>query len=199
MYAAVLTINIVEIQARLRDIQAELVSSYTVYSQVFDIKSGKTFVPPIYRSIQFSKLFQTLTESTAAGKSLASQHMNLVITKSQNQSRICLSSGKDLSAQMNIHLIPWQHEKMVEVLLAGGMEYIRSYEQTVKIYFYKELNTVFSVFQPKGIPAFLYVSTDKEESIIQSLAMLNISMDKTVNYTLKDIYRYYNIPICLAV
>jgi hypothetical protein len=85
---------------------------------------------------------------------------------------------------------------MVEVLLAGGMEYIRSYEQTVKIYFYKELNTVFSVFQPKGIPAFLYVSTDKEESIIQSLAMLNISMDKTVNYTLKDIYRYYNIPIC---
>ena len=154
MYAAVLSISIVDIQARLYDIKAELVGSYAISSQMFDIKPGNNFVPPIYRSPQFSKLFQSLTEYTSTGKSLAAQHLSLIITKSHNQFRICLCSGLDMHIEMDIHLVQWQYTKMIEVLRSGGMECIRSYEQNVKLYLYKPLNTAFSIFQSNDIPPF---------------------------------------------
>ena len=197
MYAAVLSVSIMDIQARLYDIKAELVSSYSISSDVFDMLPGRAFIPPIYRSSQFRQLFDSLTEYTARGGSLEAHHLSLTITKSRNQFRVCIFSNKETLPLLSIHLVEWQYQKMVEVLLAGGMQCIRSYQQNVKLYLYKPLQTVSSIFQSNDIPTFLYVHTDKEESIIQSLALLNISMDKTVNYSLKEVYTYYNIPICL--
>lgn len=196
MHAAVLNIRPSDILAHLYEIRAELISSYTITSQIYDIDNGMEFIPPIYRSVQFTKLFQALTELTASKISLRRQNMILVITKHKTRSCICLRSVINSGVNINIPLIDWQYQKMVEVLKAGGMTEISHYDQQVKMYYYSKLNTAYSIFKSSTMPPFLYINTEGEESVIQALACLNISMDKATNYSLKEIYEYYNIPIC---
>lgn len=190
-FTVILNIDPTNLQKELIDVHAKKIESITTHFQEYDIEKGRLFIPPIYYSAKLNDFFPKLTELTSSSLTLIEQKYQLIIKKQLPLCKIILSSHNE-TKKFSLTLTYFQYKNLIKVLEAGGMYEVCAFDRKVITYTYK--HTVYTIHSWLHIPSFLYVRSTTMKHLIEGLAMIGYSIDSTVNWTIREVYRHYNIP-----
>lgn len=193
MHTAVLNVNPLRIKERLVEGGAYIFSQTNTQYYSYDVSSKGAFTPPISGNVKFSRLFDHLTQLTRL-HSLSEYGRALFVIEKLTVCQVMLYNMKSHTAEdsvgMPCNLIP----RIKTSIESCGMKQTGTIYETVITYYLKRLSVVYSVLSWKDRGSALYVNAESIDSLISGLALIGVSMDKTVHYGLHEIYEYYNVP-----
>lgn len=193
MHTAVLNANPTRIKERLVEGGAYIFSQTNTLYYSYDVSSKGAFTPPIYGNVKFSRLFDHLSQLTRL-HSLSEYGRALYVIEKLAVCQVVIYNMKSHTAEdcvsMPCNLIP----RIKISIESCGMKQIGTIYETVVTYYLKRLSVVYSVLSWKDRGTSLYVNAESIDGLISGLALIGVSMDKTVHYGFQDIYAYYDVP-----
>lgn len=194
IHAAVLDMTPVSLQNNFRD--QRIIVSNIIETEIFslDFKKKKTFIPPIYRSVQLEALFKVLVEKNSQGRSLGVEKLSVMLRSQYGSTTISLWDMKKQQAVVSASLPNMQVSQALSVLSACGMEEVERYRCTTILYLIEHLQTACAICIWKNRTTFLYVNSYSEELLVEALALVGISMDRVKFYTYQEVCALYGLP-----
>lgn len=193
MYTAVLNINPSHIAERLVEGGAYIFSQTNTIYYSYDVLNRGGFTPPISGNVKFSRMFEHLSKLTHLHL-LSEVGRSLYLIEKLSVCRVVVYNIKtrmtEDSVSMPCNLVP----RIKTSIESCGMKQIGMIHEAVVTYYLKRLSVVYSVLSWRDRGNALYVNAESIDGIIGGLALLGVSMDKTVNYGLEEIYHYYHVP-----
>lgn len=193
MYATVLNVKPDQLKKLLREHDAWEIGQYTVEVEMYDITTAKIFVPPIYHSHQFTKLFDLLESYLRTGKSLADQNSYLYITRQNDIHKLVFISPPNKTS-VTLDLTQEQYLHLYKAFIAGGMEKVQGTKRELSIYLFEPYQTLYTICHWMRIGSFVTINSPTEEILIESLALINVSIDKSKNLSFREACEYYKVP-----
>lgn len=190
----VFSVRLQEIEHKLLEVHAQHVATLDTIIQQFDISGNSPFIPPIYHSPRFVELFNFLTNISRQRKTLHEQGIGLFVLQQPMKDELIVKDEAHNTVLYRIILDQKQYENILRVFPAAGMHEVACFRKNNTIYHYETLHSVYSLFRWTRVPAFMLVQSIKEADLVEALALLGISMNKTIDMSLKEIEKYYQIP-----